>query len=137
MASIWWEQTVAAPADAAWAALRQLDRTHEIFSPVLVDGSIAGDVRTVTFANGMVVHERIIDVDEQRRRLCYGVIGEMFHHHSASMQIIPVDEASCRFIWISDFLPNEQMDMMLSLIKQGALAFAENLASRPTGLKLK
>ena len=46
---------------------------------------------TVTFANGMVVRERIVDIDQQRRRLCYAVLGDMFEHHSASMQILPVN----------------------------------------------
>ena len=101
MASIWWEEPVAAPADLAWAALRRVGMAHQLFSPVLVDSTIEGDIRTVTFANGQVVRERIIDVDEQRRRIAYSVLGDMFDHHSASMQILPIDGGFWRFYRLS------------------------------------
>jgi hypothetical protein len=90
MSSIWWEETIAVPAEIAWASLRRVDRAHELFSPVLVDGTISGEIRTVTFANGLVVRERIVDVDEARQRICYTVLDGVFEHHSASMQIVPM-----------------------------------------------
>jgi Polyketide cyclase / dehydrase and lipid transport len=126
MASIWWEETVETPADIAWQALRRTDQAHRLFSPVLVDGNMEGDVREVTFSNGKIVQERIIDVDDQRRRLAYTVLN-MFEHHSASMQIVPVDEETCRFVWITDFLPAERRETVLPLVQQGARALAANL----------
>ena len=45
MASIWWEEPVAAPADLAWAALRHVGMAHQVFSPVLVDSTVEGDIR--------------------------------------------------------------------------------------------
>jgi predicted nucleic acid-binding protein len=128
MASIWWEEPVAAPADFAWAALRHVGMAHQLFSPVLVDSTVEGDIRTVTFANGLVVRERIIAVDEQRRRIAYSVLGDTFDHHSASMQILPIDRASCRFLWVSDFLPHERADTVRLLVEQGSHALARNIA---------
>lgn len=127
MASIWWEEPVAAPAAQAWAALRRVDLAHRLFSPVLVDGSMDGGIRTVTFANGLVVRERIVDVDEERMRLVYAVLGDLFEHHSASMQILPVDEERSRFVWISDFLPDERAETVRPLMEQGARALARNI----------
>lgn len=127
MASIWWEEPVAAPAGLAWAALRRVDLAHRLFSPVLVDGSMDGGIRTVTFANGLVVRERIVDVDEERMRLVYAVLGDLFEHHSASMQILPVDEERSRFVWISDFLPDERAETVRPLMEQGARALARNI----------
>jgi hypothetical protein len=129
MASIWWEQPVAAPADRAWAALRRVDLAHRLFAPVLTGCEMEGPVRTVTFADGLVVSERIIDLDEQRRRLSYTVLGPTFDHHAASMQIVPVDAANCRFVWISDFLPDERAVMVRPLVEQGARALAANIAA--------
>ncbi|MEO3434250.1 SRPBCC family protein [Inquilinus sp. CAU 1745] len=129
MASIWWEEPVAVSAEVAWNALRRTGEAHRLFSPVLADGAMDGDVRVVTFANGMVVRERIVDVDEERRRLSYSVMGDLFDHHSGSMQIVPVDEGRCRFVWVSDFLPDERRAVVLPLVEQGSRALAENLES--------
>jgi hypothetical protein len=127
MSTIWWEESISAPADQAWAALRRIEKTHELFAPVLVESVVKGDIRTVTFANGLIISERIVTIDELRRRLAYTVLGEMFEHHLASMQILPVDDANCRFVWISDFLPDERAEVVRPLVEQGAEAFARNL----------
>lgn len=127
MATIRWEESVSVPAERAWAALRRVDMVHILFAPVLVAGVMEGDVRTLTFANGLVVRERIITVDDQRRRIVYGVLGDTFAHHSASMEILPVDETSCRFVWISDFLPDERTRTVQPLVEEGSRAFASNI----------
>ncbi len=133
MASIWWEEPVEAPAEATWAALRRADAAHHLFAPVLVDAAMAGDIRTVTFANGLVARERIINIDEQRQRISYAVLGDLFDYHSASMQIVPVDAQRCRLVWISDFLPAEREETVRPLVKQGAQAFARNVESGKVG----
>ena len=130
MGSIWWEETIATPAGRAWEQLRRVDLAHELFAPVLVDGRIEGDIRTVTFADGLVVRERIVDVDEARRRIAYTVLDGVFEHHSASMQILEIDSDSCRFVWITDFLPAGKGAMVKPLVEQGARALAANIESR-------
>ncbi|MGH6734641.1 MAG: SRPBCC family protein [Methyloceanibacter sp.] len=127
MASIRREEIVEVPADKAWSALRDVGRPHALFADVLVDGSIDGDIRTVTFANGMVVRERIVDIDEASKRVAYAVIDGVFEHHSASMQIVPDGEGRCRFVWVSDFLPNEKMALVAPLVESGATALVRNL----------
>jgi hypothetical protein len=130
MASIHHELVVNVSADKAWSALRQVDQAHKLFAPVLVDGHMEGDVRTVTFANGLVTRERIIDISDDRRRVAYSVIeGAPLTHHNASMQIAPIDERRCRFIWIADFLPHDFTGAMAPLVKQGAEALKANLES--------
>lgn len=127
MATIRHEQLVAVPAEAAWEALRQADRADRLFAPVLVGCTMQEDIRTVTFANGLVVSEQIVTVDDADRRLAYYVMGEMFDYHSASMQILPVDDGNCRFIWISDFLPEDRADTVRPLVMQGSSALAQNI----------
>ena len=127
MASIHREEIVRVPADEAWAALRDVARPHKLFSGVLTHAHLEGDIRTVTFANGMVVQERIVDIDEKRRRLVYAVMGDAFEHHSASMQIVPEGEGRCRFVWISDLLPDRQAEIVAPLVEQGAQALVRNL----------
>lgn len=129
MSSIWWEERIAVPAETAWARLRRVDLVHELFAPVLVDASLTDDIRIVTFANGLVVRERIVAVDEAHRRIAYAVLGDMFDHHNASMQIVSADERSCRFVWISDFLPAEREATVRPLVEEGARALARNIES--------
>ncbi len=128
MASIHHEVSVDVDAKTAWAALRQVADAHVLFAPVLVGGRLDGDTRTVTFANGMVLRERILDLDDQRQRVAYTVLdgpGMAFHH--ASMQVMNDGPGRCRFRWITDFLPPEIGQALTPLIEQGSAALKANL----------
>ena len=131
MATIHHEVTVNVGADAAWAALREVGNAPRLFAPVLTDGSLDGDLRTVTFANGMVVHERILDVDDKRHRVAYAALdGPGMSYHHASMQVIGGGPTQCTFVWITDFLPADIRDSLMPLIEGGAQALKSNLRSR-------
>jgi hypothetical protein len=127
MASLRHEIDLDVPADKAWAALRAVDSAHRLFAGVLIDGRLDGDIRTVTFANGMVVRERIVDVSDADRRLAYAVLDNVFEHHSASMQVFATGQNTCRFVWISDFLPDEKVSMVKPLVEQGCAAMKRAL----------
>jgi hypothetical protein len=128
MASIHHEVVVKMDTDEAWAALREVGLAHRLFAPVLVRGQLDGDVRTVTFANGMVAREQILDVDDERKRVAYAVLdgpGLEFHH--ASMELVEEGAGRCRFRWITDFLPKDAAAGLQPLIEQGAQALKKNL----------
>src|SRR5207253_2586062 len=74
MASIHQQTAVEISAEEAWAAVRLVGEAHKLFAPVLLDGRLEGEIRTVRFANGKVVRERIIDVNDERRRVAYSVV---------------------------------------------------------------
>jgi hypothetical protein len=131
MASIHHEVVVKMDTDEAWAALREVGLAHRLFAPVLVAGQLDGDLRTVTFANGMVARERVLDVDDERKRVAYAVLdgpGLEFHH--ASMELVEEGPGRCRFLWITDFLPKEAAAALQPLIEQGGQALKKNLESR-------
>lgn len=90
-----------------------------------------GDTRTVKFANGMVVQERILDVDDKRRRVAYSALNGpgMTYLHS-SMQVLDTGPGRCLFVWITEFLPPEVAGNLAPLIEQGAKALKANLESR-------
>jgi len=135
MASIHQQVVVEVGAGDAWAALRLVGEPHKLFAPVLVDGQLEGDIRTVRFANGMVVRERIIDVDEERRRVAYSVLdGPGMTYHHASMQVVDAGPGRCHFIWITDFLPHDIGSNLAPLIEQGAGALKKNLETRSLAL---
>jgi Polyketide cyclase / dehydrase and lipid transport len=130
MASIRKEIVIDTGVEPAWAALRRVSEPHTLFTPVLTNARMADDVRTVSFANGMIVRERILDVDDERRRVAYVVLdapGLTYHH--ASMEIAIAGPGRCAFVWITDFLPSEAAASLQPLIDQGADALKRNLES--------
>jgi Polyketide cyclase / dehydrase and lipid transport len=131
MASIYKQLAVDVNADKAWAHLRLVGDAHKLFAPVLVDAQLNGDTRTVRFANGMVVRECILDIDEKRRRVAYTVLdGPGMAYHHASMQILDAGPGRCFFVWITDFLPQEIAGNLAPLIEQGSSALKSNLETR-------
>jgi hypothetical protein len=128
MASIHQQVVVEVDCEKAWAALRKVGDAHQLFAPVLADATLDGEVRTARFANGMVVRERILDVDDRRRRVAYSVMdGPGMTYHHASMQIIEAGPGRCVFVWITDFLPKEIGANLAPLIEQGSKALKSNL----------
>ena len=128
MASIHKEIPLAAPAEEVWAALRDVANPHRLFRGVLADARLEGDTRVVTFADGLAVRERIVAVDDERRRVAYAVLREGLVHHSASMQVFAEGQGRSRFVWVSDFLPDDLAASFGPLIDQGAAALKRRLA---------
>lgn len=129
MATIRKVATLPIDADSAWTALREFGAAHELFAGVLVGCDREGDERTVTFANGLVVRERLVTLDDEARRLVYTVLDGSFTQHSAAMEIAP-DGAESRFIWTSDFLPDAAAEGVLPLVEAGCAALQRNVAGR-------
>jgi carbon monoxide dehydrogenase subunit G len=123
MGSIRREAIVGAPAEQVWERLRDVGNVADLFPGVLTNSRPDGDGRVVTFATGMVLRERIIDVDDHGRRVAYAAVDGPFAHHNASMQILPATGTTSRFIWISDFLPDELRTDIEPLIDFGTVAF--------------
>ena len=131
MPSIHREVVVDVDADQAWAALRLVNEAHKLFAPVLVDAHVDGEIRTARFANGVVVREHIIDVNDQRRRVAYSVMdGPGMTYHHASMQVVDAGPGRCQFIWITDFLPEDIGTELAPLIERGTSALKHNLEMR-------
>lgn len=126
MASIHKELIVAAPSDHVWDAVRDFPAVHRRLAPGFVtECEMDGNTRIVTFANGTVARELLVDCDDARRRLVYAIISERIRQHSASVQILDEGEGRSRFIWAVDVLPNEiapyisaQMDLSIVAMKR-------------------
>jgi hypothetical protein len=81
----------------------------------------------VTFANGNVARELLVDCDDARRRLVYAVVSERVKQHSASVQVLADGDRSSRLIWIVDVLPNEIALYIEAQMDQAALAMQKVL----------
>jgi len=110
------------PADV-WAAVRDVGAVHQrLAEGFVVDTRLDGSARTVTFANGLVLRELIVDVDDEARRLVYAAVGGRATHHNASMQVFADAEGRSRVVWITDVLPNDVVGPIGALVEQGARA---------------
>jgi carbon monoxide dehydrogenase subunit G len=117
----------AQPADV-WAAVRDFGAVHQRLAPgFVIDARLDGDARIVTFANGNVAREQLVDCDEARRRLVYAIANERVSHYSASVQVVADGEARTRLIWIVDVLPHEIAPYMDAQMDQAALAMQKAL----------
>ena len=133
MASIHKEILIKARPDDVWAAIRDVGAVHERLTPgVLVAARLDGDARVVTFANGAVVRELIVDIDEKARRFAYAAVGGRTTHHNASMQVFAEGEDHSRLVWITDLLPNEVAAVISELGEQGASVMKQTLETQAT-----
>lgn len=129
MASIRKELVIDAPPGDVWAAVRDVGAAHRLFPGVLADARLENDARIVTFANGMVVRELIVDVDDVARRFVYAAVGGRATHHSSSIQVFAEGEGRTRVVWITDLLPHELAGPITALVEQGAAAMKQTLES--------
>lgn len=119
MASIRREMAVAVRAAEIWDAVRDVGAVHKRLAPGFVtDTKRDGDARIVTFGNGLVARELIVDVDDAARRLVWSVVGGRMTHHNASLQVFETGEHS-RVVWIADLLPNDLAGVIAGMIDQG------------------
>jgi hypothetical protein len=136
MASIRREARIAARPETAWAALRDVGAIHTRLAPGFVtDTKLEEGARIVTFGNGLVVRELILDVDDESRRVAWSAISEMLTHHSASAQVFPDGASGCRFVWIADLLPDEAAPAIAAMIDQGMAAIQKTLEQAERDLR--
>lgn len=108
MAYIHREAAIQARPQDVWAAVRDVGAIHTRLAPgFVVDTRLAGDVREVRFGDGGAVRERIVAIDDGAQRLSYAVIDGPMTHHNASIQVFPEGDHACRFVWITDLLPDD------------------------------
>jgi carbon monoxide dehydrogenase subunit G len=120
MAHIRKEILIDARPEDVWSAVRDWGALHERLVPgFVVDTQLDGDDRIVTFFNGAVVREQLVDLDDDARRLAWSIVGGPYTHHNASSQVFPDGENGARFVWIADLLPNELAATTDEMMGQG------------------
>jgi hypothetical protein len=79
-------------------AQRRRRAAHASRPGFVTDTRLEPGARVVTFGNGQVVRELIVDLDEKDRRLVWAVVDKPFQHYSASAQVFddgPGNAALC------------------------------------------
>jgi len=128
MASIRRETQVAASAAQVWEVVRDIGAIHRRLVPGFVtDCRLEGDARIVTFGNGVVAREAIVDLDDAARRLVWSATGGRLTHHNASLQIFDEGGGRSRLVWIADLLPHEMVGPIAAMIDEGMRAMKKTL----------
>ena len=123
MASIHNDISLPVPARDVWDAVRDFGALPQRLAPGFVTAcTLDGDARIVTFANGSVAREVLVDCDDARRRLVYAINNERLRHYSASVQVIADGERRSRLVWIIDMLPNELAAYVEGQTKEAVVA---------------
>jgi hypothetical protein len=134
--TIYKELEVTVPAQFAWEAVRDVGSIHlRLARGFVSDTSLDGSVRTVTFANGYVVQEQIITIDDFHRRLAYCSIGGKASHHNAYLQVHKLSDDACRIQWVTDLLPDSMESPLRQLVDAGSEAIRKTLEESYRGGK--
>ena len=85
-----------------------------------------GSARVVTFANGMVVREEIVAVDDVARRVPWAIIGQQFDHYNGAAQVFDHADGA-RFVWTTDLLPDELAPNVDAMMAAGIAAIKKTI----------
>jgi hypothetical protein len=130
MATIYKEIMIKADARKVWGAVRDVGHVHTRLVPgYAAETRIDGDTRILTMANGNIVKELIVGIDDSHYRLAYAVIETQMplSRHHASFQVIPEGEHSCRLVWITDIMPHELEREVRARVDRGAAVIRQTL----------
>lgn len=131
MATIHKEISVKASPDRVWAAVRDVGAVHERLAPgVVVNTQLENDARVITFANGFVVKETFVTIDDKARRFVYAATGGRATHHNSSVQVFPETGGGSRLVWITDLLPDEMAPLVSGLVEQVSQVMQQTLDVR-------
>ncbi|WP_164478578.1 SRPBCC family protein [Mycolicibacterium stellerae] len=107
--------TVDIPIDASaeftWDVIRDIYAVNTRLIPGFAVAVEKGpNSRIVTFVDGMKVTERIVEVDDDARRMVYQVIDGPVTHHQGS-QVVREDDAGVHLVWTTEFAPASLLDL--------------------------
>ncbi len=118
------------PADlpAVWDAMRDVGALHSrLVVGFVADTAMDGATRIVTFANGSVVREPIISVDEDLHRVAWTAERGMSSHYNGAVRATAAPGGGTHVEWIADVLPNELEPTIRAAMDAGTVAMQQTL----------
>lgn len=130
MASITKERMIEVSPEEAWDALRDWGKLHErLVAGFVLEVEVDGDDRILTFFNGRQARERIVGLDEERRRLAWTVVDGPFAHYNGAAQVLDGEDGGTRYVWTTDVLPEEMASFVEEMMEAGIGAIKRTLES--------
>ena len=122
MATVRKSVMIAKAAADIWDAVSDAGQLHTRVAPGMVTNTTLqdeGEVRIVTFANGMVLREDMISNDADAMRLAWSAQSGLWTHHNASLQIFAADDGESEVVWTADVLPHAAGALMEQFLTAG------------------
>lgn len=113
MATINLETNLAIDAADLWRQVKDVGGVSSLLD-VISESSIDGDHRSCTLADGAVLAETIISVDDDLQRVAYTITDSPFgiEAHAASMQVTDLGNGRSMFRWTTDVKPDALADAL-------------------------
>jgi hypothetical protein len=128
MASIRKEIVIGARPETIWDAVRDVGALHTRLVPgFVVDCRLEEGARVVTFANGLVARELIVDIDDAACRLVWSVVEGRPIHHNGSLQVFAEQAGRSRVVWVADILPHDLAGPIGGMMDHGMHAMKQTL----------
>jgi Polyketide cyclase / dehydrase and lipid transport len=132
MATVRKSVTISKPASHVWDAVSDAGQLHTRLVPDMVaDTKLEedGEVRIVTFGNGIVLKEYMISNDGDAMRLAWSAKSDQWSHHNASLQIFALQDNTCEAVWTADVLPHGAGALMEQFLTAGLGAMKAHMES--------
>ncbi len=131
MPSIHHEIMIQVSPETVWDAVRDVGALHTRVVPGFVTHTeMLADAKTptrrVTFGNGAVADEVIVDCDDARRRLVWTILS--VEHHNGVMQVFDAP-GGARVTWTADVLPAELAERFAPSMAAGLVIMKKHLES--------
>jgi Polyketide cyclase / dehydrase and lipid transport len=128
MASIRKDILTRARPEDVWAALRDVGALHTRLVPgFVVDTKLDGDTRVVTFGNGIVAREPILEINDATKRVAWAAVGGRLTHYNSSAQVFAEPDGSSKVVWLADVLPHEAATAIDRMMTEGAKVMKDTL----------
>lgn len=129
MPSIHHEIFIKVAADTVWDAVRDVGALHTRLVPGFVINTemlaeASTPTRRVTFANGVVVDEVIVDCDDARQRLVWTIKGVERHN---GVMTVTLADGGAQVTWTADVLPAELAERFRPSMAAGLAAMKAHL----------
>ncbi|WP_372736926.1 SRPBCC family protein [Nocardioides sp.] len=108
MATINLKSNLEVAPDELWARVKNVGAVSDLLN-VITESSLDGDKRHCTMADGGLLEETILSVDEDHRRVAYTITSGPFpvEAHASSMQVSAAGDGKSTLQWITDIKPDE------------------------------
>ncbi len=100
--------------------------TYSLVPGFVVATELVPGGRRVTFANGMIVVEPIVSLNEELHRLVWTAHGgsSALIHYNSAVQVYPRETGGSRVVWMTDVLPDDAASRIGAMMRQGATAMS-------------
>jgi len=139
MATLFKEIEIAAEPDVIWAAAKDVGALHTRLVPGFVidtklvspNTNAINPSRDVTFANGLVVREHILSIDDARRRMSWTIESAQVTHYNAVLEIErTTTSGKSRVKWTTDLRPDEAAPQIGAMHDEGLAAMKRAFEAR-------